>query len=172
MGDLASQAFFTCFNFVLKSAHHVKLKLSAELKLPPQIGTELEKVGKTLFGDSTYLLMGHSCEETQIGYYGDQEISDKVRVTFINGILTTQNTMWYNLDVISQCHGGVKVHYIFRPTEGWTWDISRAITIKMAFQFGFRSMHATLLALMWRGLIREMGGIEGGSRLSFIMLIV
>ena len=162
IGDMASQAFFTCFNFVLKSAHHVKLKLSAELKLPPQVGTELGKAGKCLFGDSTYLLMGHSCEETQIGCYGNREISDKVRVTFINGILTTQSTMWYNLDVISQCHGGVKVHYIFRPTEGWTWDISRAITIKMAFQFGLRSMHATLLALMWRGLIREMGGIEGG----------
>jgi hypothetical protein len=67
-----------------------------------------------------------------------------------------------NLNVISRSHGGAKIYYIFRPTEGWTWDFTRAMMIKMAFHLGFRSLHAYLLAAQWRVLIQEMGGTEGG----------
>ncbi len=160
--DYFSQSFYAGFDYLRISAHHLKSKLNAELKFPEEWGTALEKVGKQLLGESTYLLMGHSFEDTYVGSYGKQNIHDKVRVTFINGILTTHNMIRKNLEIISQSHGGAKVHYVFRPTEGWTWDISRGILIKTAFHFGFRSLHACLLAQMWHDLIAEMGGVEGG----------
>jgi RHS repeat-associated protein len=160
--DSAVNTFFACFNYLQISAHHAKIKLNAELKLPPPLGRALEKIGKTLFGESTYLLMGPHFEETHVDCYGQREISDKVRVTFINGILSTRNMMLQNLKIISESHGGVKVHYVYRPTEGWTWDISRAAVIRTAFTLGFRSTHANLLAQLWRNLIQEMGGLEGG----------
>jgi len=132
------------------------------LQLPDFIGAELERIGKALFGETSYLLMGFHFEETEVGCYGDHEISEKVRVTFINGMLNTRAMMSESLNQISESHGGVKVHYVFRPTEGWMWDISRAILIRTAFTLGFRSSHAYLLAGMWRELIEEMGGVGGG----------
>ncbi|WP_068471428.1 RHS repeat-associated core domain-containing protein [Candidatus Protochlamydia phocaeensis] len=160
--DTTVSYFFECFRYLQTSAHIFKVRLTSELKLPELIATAFERIGKTLFGEATYLLMGHSYEKTEVGVYGQKEINDKVRVTFINGILTTREGMLENLNLISRSHGGVKVHYIFRPTEGWTWDISRAMLIKMAFYLGFRSIHAHLLAAQWRSLIQEMGGVDGG----------
>jgi RHS repeat-associated protein len=160
--DSVANMFYSCFKYLQISAHHTKVKWDAELKLPVPISKALEKIGKTLFGESTYLLMGPHFEATHVDCYGEREISDKVRVTFINGILNTRNTMLQSLSIISESHGGVKVHYVYRPTEGWTWDISRAIMIRTAFTLGFRSMHAHLLAQLWRQLIQEMGGLEGG----------
>lgn len=160
--DKIVNTFFSCFSYLQISAHNAKIKLGAELKLPPPIARALEKIGKTLFGESAYLLMGPHFEETHVDCFGEREISDKVRVTFINGILNTRNTMVQSLSIISESHGGVKVHYVYRPTEGWTWDISRAIMIRTAFTLGFRSMHAHLLAQLWRNLIQEMGGKEEG----------
>lgn len=161
--DRIASAFYSCFKYLQLSAHQTKMKWNAELKLPEPISHALEKIGRTLFGGSTYLLMGPHFEETRVDSYGQREISDKVRVTFINGILNTHAMMYESLDVISESHGGVKVHYVFRPTEGWTWDISRAVAIKTAFTFlGFRSLHAHLLAKLWKELIEEIGGIGSG----------
>ncbi|WP_042280479.1 RHS repeat-associated core domain-containing protein [Candidatus Protochlamydia sp. R18] len=154
--------FFDAFRQIQTSAHRFKIKLHSELKLPESFANTFEKINRNIFGNTTYILMGHSYEKTEINTYGENEISDKVRVTFINGILTTYQDMLSNLELISESHGGVKVHYIFRPTEGWTWDVSRAIMVKLAFNLGFRSMHAHLLAAQWRSLIHEMGGVSGG----------
>jgi len=67
-----------------------------------------------------------------------------------------------NLDLISESHGGIKVHYIFRGTNGWTSDISKAIIMRAGFLFGYRSHYAHELAQVWRDLIDEMGGVDGG----------
>ena len=155
-------SFFAFVQYLQFSSHQTKTKWNAELNLPTPAALALERIGKILFGESTYLLMGPHYEETQVGCYGQHEISDKVRVTFINGILNTRNMMLKSLDIISESHGGVKVHYVFRPTEGWTWDITRAILIRTAFTLGFRSLHAYLLAKMWREIIEEIGGVDGG----------
>jgi hypothetical protein len=161
--DSLVKTFFSGFQYFQLSAHQAKMKWNAELKLPEPISHILEKIGKTLVGEPTYLLMGPHFEETYVHCYGQREISDKVRVTFINGILNTRSMLLQTLDTVSDSHGGVKVHYVFRPTEGWTWDISRAIAIKTAYAtLGFRSLHAHLLAQMWKELIEEMGGVEGG----------
>lgn len=163
MWERIANAFYSCFKYLQLSAHQTRMKWSAELKLPEPIAHALEKIAKALLGGSTYLLMGPHFEETQIDSYGGREIHDKVRVTFINGILNTSAMMHESLNFISETHGGVKVHYVFRPTEGWTWDISRAVVIKTALAFlGFRSLHAHLLAKLWKDLIEEMGGIGSG----------
>ena len=161
--DRIANIFYSCFQYLQLSAHQTKMKWNAELKLPEPVAQALEKIGRTLFGGSTYLLMGPHFEETRVDSYGRSEINDKVRVTFINGILNTRTMMHESLDVISESHGGVKIHYVFRPTEGWTWDISRAVVIKTGFNMlGFRSLHAHLLAKLWKELIEEMGGIGSG----------
>lgn len=157
-----SSFFFSCFQYLQLSAHQAKIKLGTELKIPSEAKEAMESVGKTLLGESTYLLMGPHYEETQIAHYGEREISDKVRVTFINGILNTRTIIKDSLSLVSDSHGGIKVHYVFRPTEGWTWDISRGIMIKIAYMAGFRSLHAHLLVQLWRVLIEEMGGVGGG----------
>ncbi len=160
--DSVVNAFFSGFHYLQLSAHQARMKWNAELNLPTPIGKALEKIAKALFGEATYLLMGPHFEETYVDCYGRREISDKVRLTFINGILNTRSILLQSLDFISESHGGIKVHYVFRPTEGWTGDISRAVFIRTAFTLGFRSQHAYLLAQQWRELIQEMGGIEGG----------
>jgi hypothetical protein len=155
-------AFFSSFHYLQLSAHQTRMQWNAELKLPPFICKALERISKTLLGESTYLLMGPHFEAMHVDCYGEREINEKVRVTFINGILNTHGTMLQLLDIISESHGGVKVHYVFRPTEGWTWDILRGIMVRTTFTLGFRSQHAHLLAKMWRELIQEIGGVGGG----------
>lgn len=154
--------FFSFFYYFQTSAQQAKMKWNAELKLPATICKALERIGKTFLGEPTYLLMGPQFEETYEDHYGEHEISDKVRVTFINGILNTEEMVLQSLQVISESHGGVKIHYVFRPSEGWTWDVTRAIMVKAAFKLGFRSIHAYLLANTWRKLIQEMGGAKEG----------
>lgn len=154
--------FCNCFQQMQSTMYQVKDIWTNELKLNEGLITGFEKLVKTLLGETTYLLMGFNREETRVNVFGDREISDKVRVSFINGILNTHEMLLQSLQLISETHGGVKVHYIFRPTNGWTWDISRAILIKTAFTLGFRSSHAYLLASLWRKLINEVGGIGNG----------
>lgn len=61
--DNIVDTFFSCFHYLQLSAHQTKMKWNAELKLPDPIAHALEKIGKTLFGNATYLLMGPHFEE-------------------------------------------------------------------------------------------------------------
>ncbi|MBA2368362.1 MAG: hypothetical protein H0V82_04975 [Candidatus Protochlamydia sp.] len=158
----ASHLFFEATRYLLNSAQHAKTALNAELSLPNELGAGLEAVTKTLIGNNSYIMMGLTNERTEIGCYSGEEINDKVRITFVNGILTTRDGMYENLKFLSESHGGAKIHYLFRPTEGWTWDVCRASLIRAAFYVGFRSWHSHLLAAHWRFLIHQLGGVKGG----------
>jgi len=160
--NFITESFLSCFQYMQSSALQAKISLNSELKLPDSCTEALESFFKTLVGKHTYMLMGPHFEETRVDSYGQHEMNDKVRVTFINGILNTNKMIEGSLKDISESHGGVKVHYVFRPTEGWVWDVSHAAAIKTAFSFGFRSYHAHLLAQLWRDLIQEMGGVNQG----------
>lgn len=94
----------------------------------------------------------------EAGTYGKGEINDKVRITMINGILNLPETCEESLDLISNAHNGTNLHYIFRPTEGWTWDLLKSLFVKI----GYVSESSKLLAQLWKELIQEMGGTEGG----------
>lgn len=152
----------SCSNFLQLASARLQECLSMEIRLPHSISSRLEEAGKQFVGDTTRLLYGANPTDSHLAVYGENEISDKVRVTFINGILTTQNVLEENLELVSQCHGGVKIHYVFRGTNGWTSDITKAILIKTCYGLGYRSEHAYLLAKCWRELIEEMGGVGGG----------
>lgn len=120
-----------------------------------------EKVGHLILGDDLYEFGGYSSEESGSGCYGDKEINDKVRVSYVNGMLTKKSHMDSNLELISELHGGTKVHYVFRATSGWTSDIT--YNFKVLCLYGlFKSDHAQKIAELWRQLIAEMGGVEGG----------
>ncbi|MEI8366620.1 MAG: RHS repeat-associated core domain-containing protein [Parachlamydiaceae bacterium] len=87
-----------------------------------------------------------------------EEVNDKVRVTFVNGILNIKPDLEHTLEYISSTHGDTVVHYAFRPTGGWSRDMINAILSK----FGYSAPAAPLLAEKWRELIAEMGGVDGG----------
>lgn len=94
----------------------------------------------------------------ELGSFGHKEASDKVRITLLNGISNIRSYFKESLELISSAHGGTNVHYIFRPTEGWCWDMMKALLIK----FGYVSPYARALANTWKELIQEMGGVESG----------
>ncbi len=88
-----------------------------------------------------------------------EEIHDKVRITLINGILNVRYDLDTLLKIFSDAHGETPIHYVFRPTEGWTKDLLTSTFSK----FGYTSPYARQLATTWRNLIEEMGGVgEGG----------
>lgn len=144
--------------------HTIQIRefVNDQLRLPPSLRESLDQVGKSFIGDYTILLFGYHNYESHSDYYGERELSDKVRITFVNGMLTNHNMLQENLDLISKSHGGVKVHYVFRASKGWSNDLWKAALIKTCYYFGYRSGHAYLLAETWREMIKEMGGINGG----------
>lgn len=119
---------------------------------------DIEDVCKKIFGKTCLELSGFYEDYAEEGVYGNGEISDKVRITAINGILNLREHCVYNVDALSTTHGGNNVHYVFHPSEGWTWDLIKGVMAKM----GYVSPHAQLLADTWKRMIHEMGGVDGG----------
>lgn len=111
-----------------------------------------------IFSKDTLTLFGFYRDQKEAGVIGRGEISDKARITFINGILNAKYYLVETVEMISQLHGDNNVHYIFRPTEGWTWDIVKSTLVK----FGWISPQAKHLAKYWKKMIAEMGGVHAG----------
>lgn len=119
-----------------------------------------EEFSRALLGDWTYTASGFYSYPQRLGIYGNGEIHDKVRVSLVNGILNDPSDHMQNLDLFCDLHGGVNIHYIFRPYDGYTKDILRSSFIKA----GWISPQARELAKMWKELIAEMGGVgQGGT---------
>lgn len=113
--------------------------------------------------DLLYQLLGFGNEDEFIGPYGEFEVNDKVRVSFINGIFNTRQMMLESLRDISETHGGVMVHNVFRHNYVWGKEIMEICRIKTTYMVtGYISKYAEYLAQLWRSLIEEMGGVEGG----------
>lgn len=161
--DTVWDSIFGFWNHLEESASGLGTALKNELQLSDEFAASFEVLGDEWLGYHMMVLLGCRREQACTGVYGEKEINSKVRVTFINGILTTHDTLIECLDLISKSHGGVKVHYVFRPSEGFTWDVDRGLMLKFGYELlGFRSKYAHMLADMWRGLIEEMGGVGGG----------
>lgn len=114
--------------------------------------------GKAILGTWTYNVSGFYQYPQRVGIYGNGEVNDKVRISFINGILNNPSDHMQNLDLFCEMHGGVNIHYVFRPYEGYTKDILRSLFAKL----GWISPQARELAKIWKELIAEMGGVDGG----------
>lgn len=95
---------------------------------------------------------------SESGIYGRGEASDKVRITHNNGIMNMPKDFPISLRLLAETHGGANIHYIFRPTQGFFSDLVQAFIAKL----GYESSHVRQLAAMWKELIEEMGGPEGG----------
>lgn len=121
----------------------------------------LQEATEVLLGKGFIAAAGGYSQEGQSGIFGNGEINDKVRVTFIHGILNIRSDLIDNLRQLSQAHGGINVHYLFRPTQGFAWDILKCLSIK----FGFVSGEARELVRIWKSLIEEMGGTNGGGKI-------
>lgn len=122
-----------------------------------KISQMLEGVGTLLLGSTFFNISGFYKEPAGDGVFGNGEIHDKIRFTYINGILNSQMHLEANLQMISESHGGANVHYSSRGTGGWAGDLFKACLIKC----GYISNAARQLATTWKRMIREMGGTSG-----------
>lgn len=125
---------------------------------PLQEVPTLPELGQIFFGKMHNLMLGLYNHPMETGVSGKGEVSDRVRLTFINGILNTCEDCKENADFLSQMHGGVNVHYIYRPTEGWSEDMFSSAMVKL----GYLTPQALEMVKVWRQLIEEMGGPENG----------
>jgi RHS repeat-associated protein len=118
---------------------------------------QIQQNKHALYGKLNIHLARIFSDPPELGVMGNGEISDSVRLTMINGILTLRCEFMSAAASVSAMHGGVNVHYVFRPTQGLLIDLAKSLCAKL----GFVSVQAQQLALSWKGLINEMGGVEG-----------
>lgn len=112
-------------------------------------------------GNGFLLLSGFRSTEAASGVYGLGEVNNKVRVSFINGILTDKTNLFETLKALSESHGNVNIHYVYRPTKGWVYDLLHSFAVEM----GMVSTQAKMLAGIWQEMIQEMGGLDGGGKI-------
>jgi RHS repeat-associated protein len=146
--------FFNLFSTPLCIIDSIREKFS----LSKHLQADIDTLGIKFLGKYYLQFAGYFVDKEEVGVYGNGEVNDKVRVTLINGIMNARYDAIAALEHISNAHGGINVHYIFRPTDGWTWDLIKSIAVKA----GFISSHAKKLAQKWKDLIQEMGGVDGG----------
>jgi len=116
----------------------------------------IQELAETYCGPLYLLMAGYYNYPLEDGVFGFGEVNEKVRITFINGILNRNRDCMETTKLISKTHGGTNVHYIYRPTTGWANDLLSSVPVR----FGFVSPQATLLANNWKELIAEMGGVD------------
>jgi RHS repeat-associated protein len=114
-----------------------------------------------VIGTGFLLLFAHYDHGPKTGVYGKGEVSDKVRVSFMNGILTEHEYMMESLKALSESHGNVNIHFVHRQTKGCLGDILSGFLV----QLGFISPDAHELAKEWKKMIQEMGGVKGGGKI-------
>lgn len=148
----------TCFKAIANLGNKIFGAVRAETEYFEQIRPSMTSTFEKYFGKGFLTISGYYTHPLESGTYGQGEINDSIRITFINGIANVRSYYRDSLELFNKTHGGINVHYIFRPTEGLCWDFIKAFLIKM----GYISPYARELATTWKSLIAEMGGVEGG----------
>lgn len=148
-----------CTGFVKSAASASCQFVSDQFSIFDRAHSHAEDVIESILGESTMFLAGHKTTVPRFGCLGKGEVSDLVRVTFLNGLMTPEDHHCCQLQLLSEAHGNVNVHYVYEATRGWTWDMSRGILTKF---LGFVSQPAQMMAAKWKALIGEMGGTDGG----------
>lgn len=149
-----SQAYHKIISSTWKSFTFTKNQLDWFLEMRDGF----EDVAFQVVGEKWSQLIGYNPDTSMEAVCGKEEKHPKARITFINGILNWSADTEYSANIVSEAHGGTAVHYVYSATQGFTNDVVRGI---MA-QAGVASQQAKLLASMWKRLIEEMGGVEGG----------
>ncbi len=141
-------------DFGSKALSFIRTKTQYLQQIQPDLTSTLEEY----FGKGFLTLAGYYIHPLESGIYGQGEVSDKVRITLLNGISNIRSYYRDSLELMNSTHGGVNIHYIFRPTSGWCGDMIMALLIKC----GYVSPYAKELASTWKQMIQEMGGTGGG----------
>lgn len=157
LSDLGDQGV-EWLNFFAGSIHHAIKRLRHELKHVIDQERHLEDDVYQIIGRTFFVLAGYYGDKSERGVVGQGEVSDKVRITHINGILNTKQDELMAAAMVSSCHGGANVHYTYRASHGWTQDCFKVTLVRL----GYTSAEAFELASSWRALIGEMGGSGKG----------
>lgn len=150
--------FLSTCSSAIEAASNLMNTMQQHLSYQEYIRDDIEDMGHKLVGAAFLRMVGYYSQPPETGVYGSGEINDKIRVTLVNGILNIRHDFMESVKMVSETHGGVNVHYIFRPTEGWAWDVIKCTLVKC----GLVSIQARQLADTWKKLIQEMGGTQGG----------
>ena len=121
--------------------------------------SNFEDVAFKVMNKTLWQYIGYNPDPSCACVYGEQECSDKIRLTLINGILNSRQDAIGNAKMISEFHGDVAIHYIYAATYGFTPDI---FLYAFFAKLGFATEQARLLAGAWKSLITEMGGTQSG----------
>lgn len=127
----------------------------------PDLQESIENINNHLQGGAFFILTGQNFEETHTGHVGDGEICNNVRISYTNGILNTAGDCSRAAEAISNSHGRVNVHYLYKATKGYSWDILRTGLGKL----GLVSHESQTLAGLWKDLIDDMGGVQGDGQI-------
>jgi len=152
-----AELFFDNVIYFCNRLNHV-LSYLKQYSYEKSVQPEIEEFGKQLFGTTFLAMSGYYADSLEEGVYGEGELGPHVRVTAINGILNLRGNCIRYLNDLSVTHGGVNIHYVFNPTEGWAADMFKATLAK----FGHVSPQVRSLAATWKKLIKEMGGTDSG----------
>lgn len=144
------------------AAHLTPLKTKlAHLFSATDVWDDLENIGNDWLPSNIFFFFGFREEEVDTGTVGSFDFNDKIRFTAINGVLNDFQSVRRNAEMISSYTGGVRIHFVCRPSSGWPGDFFNAL-LTMS---GLRSPMAEHLVQKWRELIQEMGGVGGGGRI-------
>ena len=127
------------------------------LTFPTEDYIDVDGMMLSTFGEPTLMMAGYFPSCCDSGVIGDSEASPFVRITMMNGVLNLRHEFIDNVRWVSKEHGNNAIHYVFRPTEGWTRDIFKCLLVRN----GYVSPAAEELAVVWKTLIEEMGGVDG-----------
>lgn len=151
-------AISACFKWISDMGSNFFGAIRTDAHYLQQIQPNMTEIFEKYLGKGFLTFNGYYSHPMESGVYGQGEVCDKVRLTYINGIANVRSYYRDSLELLNSSHGGVNIHYIFRPTDGWCGDMIKALLIK----FGYVSPYARELAATWKKLIEEMGGVSGG----------
>lgn len=148
----------TVKNWLTETSYSLQ-KIKKKISYSEHMKEEWNDLSHHTFSENYLHLLGYYRDLPESGRtsYGE-EVGDKVRITLINGILNLKRDINSSLQLLSDTHGNTVIHYVFRPTEGWSKDLCNSILAK----FGYVSPYAKLLAAKWKEIIEELGGTESG----------
>lgn len=164
-------AFFDFFKSLLKQGWNALVRLNEKihefqgwfqnLAGIAYIEQKFEETLIVALGKGFLIQSGWYRQAGQTGIIGEKEMSPHIRVTFNHGILNLKDHLYDNIRQVCKSHGGANIHYVFRPTQGIGLDVIKCLMVKA----GYVSPEAKELIRIWKGLIEEMGGVNGGGKI-------
>ncbi|QLH36250.1 MAG: hypothetical protein HWD61_09020 [Parachlamydiaceae bacterium] len=82
-------------------------------------------------------LFGFYLDEEEAGTFGQKEINDKVRITFINGLLNARYYFLETVEMLSNLHGGITSIMYLDPQKDGPGMFQRLFSeMRMGFSSG------------------------------------